>query len=162
MSTQPNSDQNKVSVDQPHPWWGIAGGIFLVILSLYFMYGGFALGLGSPFRPGTGAFPFFTGAILLVLSLIIVTRDLRGDGLAENPDWVSFFAIGTSLVVFALSAERFGLVPAAFLTTVIASLPDRSLSLLGKTVLGVVVAIGCWVLFIKLLGLPFDAFEWSW
>lgn len=142
-----------------HRWQGAAGGAFLLLLSLYFMTGGIELGLGSPFRPGTGAFPFFTGAILLVLAIVIVAQDLRGEGIAERPDWISFAAISAALAVFALTADRFGLLPATFLTIIIASVPDRSLPFWGKAVLGVVVAAGSWVLFIKALGLPFKAFE---
>jgi hypothetical protein len=145
--------------EAPRRWWGAAGGAFLLLLSLYFMEGGIELGLGSPFRPGTGAFPFFTGAILLVLAVVILLQDLRSGGLAERPDWISFLAISAALAVFALTADRFGLLPAAFLTIVIASVPDRSLPFRGKALLGVVVAAGSWVLFIEVLGLPFKAFE---
>ncbi len=162
MKPERLADESPDIASAHYRWWAASGGLFLALVSLYFMYGGLALGLGSPFRPGTGAFPFFTGMILLAFSLTIIFRDLRGDGLAEDPDWISFFAIGAALSVFALASGRLGLVPAAFLTTVIASLPDRSLPLSGKAILGAVVAAGCWVLFIKLLGLPFDAFEWRW
>lgn len=141
----------------PHAYWGAAGGAALAALSVYFMAGGLELGLGALFRPGTGAFPFFTGLIVLLLSVAIIIEDLRAKGLAETPDWVSFAAISAALATFALTAERFGLVPAAFLTTVIASLPDRTLSPMRKAVLGLVVAGASWVLFIKMLGLPFKA-----
>lgn len=143
---------------RPHAWWGAIGGVFLVMLGLVFAIGGIRLGLGSPFRLGTGAFPFITGAILVVLAFAIVVDDIRDKGLAETPDWISFLAICTSLAVFALTADRFGLVPAAFLTTVIASLPDRNLGLPGKAVLGAVVGIGAWLLFIVALDLPFKPF----
>jgi hypothetical protein len=163
MATAPSEEQKAMAVRDgdvaPHRWWGAAGGAFLFLLSLYFMAGGLELGLGSPYRPGTGAFPFFTGAILLVLAIVIVVQDQTGDGLAERPDWISFLAISAALAVFALTADRFGLLPATFLTIIIASVPDRSLPFWGKAVLGVVVAAGSWVLFIEALGLPFKAFE---
>lgn len=163
MATAPSEEQRAMAARDgdvaPHRWWGAAGGAFLFLLSLYFMAGGLELGLGSPYRPGTGAFPFFTGAILLVLAIVIVVQDLKGDGLAERPDWISFLAISAALAVFALTADRFGLLPATFLTIIIASVPDRSLPFWGKAVLGVIVAAGSWVLFIEALGLPFKAFE---
>jgi Tripartite tricarboxylate transporter TctB family. len=62
-------------------------------------------------------------------------------------------------MVFAASVERVGLVPGVFLTVVIASFPDPSLRWPGKLVLGAVVALGSWGLFIGALGLPFDAFR---
>ncbi|WP_424934382.1 tripartite tricarboxylate transporter TctB family protein [Amaricoccus macauensis] len=156
MSTE---DADRSDVRRPHALWGALGGVALAGLSIYFMSGGLKLGLGTPFRPGTGAFPFFTGLILIVLSAGIIVQDLGSDGLAERPDWISFLAIGAALMVFALTAERFGLLPAVFLTTIIASAPDRSLHLPGKAILGVILAASSWVLFIEALGLPFKAFR---
>lgn len=147
-----------VATRAPHAWWGAVGGVALIALSLVFMLGGVELGLGSPFRLGTGAFPFLTGAALLVLGVAVVVQDVRDRGLAETPDWISFFAISAALATFAVTAEQAGLVPAAFLTTVISSVPDRSLSWVGKAMLGAVVAAGSWALFVMALGLPFEAF----
>ena len=139
-------------------WSGSLGGVILFIVSIVFISGGIELGLGSPFRLGTGAFPFIAGVILGALSLAICFYELRGDGLSDAPDWLGFAAICSALAVFALTAERLGLIPAAFLTVFVASLPDRSLSLMGKVLLGGGVGIVCWVLFIELLNLPFKAF----
>ncbi len=139
-------------------WQGAIGSALLLGLSLVFMLGGLQLGLGSPFRLGTGAFPFISGLLLAGLSTLNLIIDLRGSQLAEVPDWIGFLAISAALAIFALTAERFGLVPAAFLTTVVASLPDRSLPLFKKVILGGVVATGAWLLFIQALNLPFKAF----
>ncbi len=139
-------------------WGGEIGGAILLVLSIIFMVGGWQLGLGVPTRLGTGAFPFLTGAILAILAVFICIEERRGDGIVETPDWIAFVAICTALAVFALTADRIGLVPGTFLTVVVASLPDRSLSLLGKAILGCIVALACWVLFIEALNLPFKPF----
>ena len=139
-------------------WGGEIGGAILLVLSIIFMIGGWQLGLGVPTRLGTGAFPFMTGAILAVLAIVICIEERRGDGIAERPDWIAFSAICAALALFALTADRIGLVPGTFLTVIVASLPDRSLPFLGKAVLGCIVALGCWLLFIKTLNLPFKAF----
>ncbi|WP_108815087.1 tripartite tricarboxylate transporter TctB family protein [Loktanella sp. Alg231-35] len=143
--------------------WGSAiGGLLLLVLSIIFMAGGWRLGLGVPTRLGTGAFPFFAGGILAVLACAICIDERRGDGIADTPDWIAFLAISAALAVFALTADQVGLVPAAFLTVIIASLPDTSLSLLGKAILGVVVSVACWILFIELLNLPVKPFVRFW
>jgi len=139
-------------------WGGEIGGAILLVLSIIFMIGGWQLGLGVPTRLGTGAFPFISGALLAILSIVICIEERRGDGIAETPDWIAFLAICAALAVFAVTAERIGLVPAAFLTVIVASLPDRSLPLRGKAILGCVVALACWGLFIELLNLPFKPF----
>ncbi len=138
---------------------GAIGGLFLIVTSIIFIVGGIQLGLGSPFRLGTGAFPFVTGVLLAGLSVAICISEIRHrNTLAQTPDWISFLAITAALAVFASTADRFGLVPAAFLTVVVASLPDRELPLLGKISLGVIIAAGAWLLFIRLLNLPLKAF----
>lgn len=138
-------------------WGGEIGGAILLLLSIIFMVGGWQLGLGVPTRLGTGAFPFISGALLAALAIAICIQERGGDGIAETPDWIALLAICSALAVFAISVGRIGLIPGVFLTIVVASLPDRSLSFQGKIILGCVVAVGCWGLFIKLLNLPFKA-----
>jgi hypothetical protein len=139
-------------------WGGEIGGAILLALSVVFMVGGWQLGLGVPTRLGTGAFPFISGAVLAVLAIVICIEERRGDGIAETPDWIALLAICAALAVFAVTADRIGLVPGAFLTVVVASLPDRSLPLRGKAILGCIVALACWGVFIELLNLPFKPF----
>lgn len=136
-------------------WGGEIGGGILIVLSLIFIFGGLDLGLGVPTRLGTGAFPFITGLVVLIFAILICIQERKGKGIAEMPDWVGFVAITAAIAIFALTAERFGLVPAVVLSVVIASLPDRNLPLLGKIGLGCIVALVCWGLFIEVLNLPF-------
>lgn len=161
-------DQNNTNLNTPEregahkegklAWGGMLSGGILIVISIIFIVGGVQLGLGSPFRLGTGAFPAITGLILAVLAVAICIDEMRGDGLVDKPDWIGFMAICAAIAVFAASADRIGLVPGAFLTIVVASLPDRSLPFAGKAILGAVVAFASWALFIKTLNLPFKAF----
>jgi hypothetical protein len=139
-------------------WGGEIGGILLFALSVVFMVGGWQLGLGVPTRLGTGTFPFVTGTVLAILSVFICVAERKGNGIAEAPDWVGMVAIAAALAVFAISVERIGLFPGVFATVIVASLPDRSLSFSGKALLGLIVALVCWAVFIKLLNLPFKPF----
>lgn len=137
---------------------GELGGLLLLLLSIIFIAGGWQLGLGVPTRLGTGTFPFLTGLTLSILAVLIVLADRRGTGLAEVPDWIALFAIASALAVFAITVDRVGLVPGVFLTVIVASFPDRSLSIFGKAVLGACVALACWLVFIEGLNLPFKPF----
>lgn len=139
-------------------WGGTVGGAILFALSIVFITGGLELGLGSPLRLGTGAFPFLTGVLLATLALAICIQELRGSGLDRTPDWISFLAISAALAVFAGTADRAGLVPATFLTVIVASLPDRNLTFIGKAILGGAVSLASWALFIEALNLPFKPF----
>ena len=93
----------------------------------------------------------------MALAVAIVVHDVKGRARADAPDWISMLAIGAALVTFATAAERYGLVPATFLTVVVASAPERSLSWPARLTLGAGVALGGWLLFIEALGLPFKA-----
>lgn len=137
---------------------GIVPAIALAGLSAIFMWGGVDLGLGSPFRLGTGAFPFFTGLILMGLSLALFVQAIRGGEAMVAPDWIGFGAICAALAVFAVTTDRIGLVPGAFLTVMVASLPDDSIAFWRKLILAGVVSVACWILFIEALNLPFKAF----
>lgn len=136
-------------------WGGEVGGLLLVVLSVIFVTGGWQLGLGVPTRLGTGAFPFLTGAVLAVLAVFICIAERRGSERNEAPDWLALTAIVAALAIFALTVDRIGLIPGVFATVVVASFPDRSLSFTGKGLLGICVAIACWLIFIELLNLPF-------
>lgn len=150
--------QKEDNTRPPHAYLGAIGGVGIFALSIVFIVGGYELGVGSPRRLGTGAFPVITGCILAVLSLVVIAMDVRDSSDAERPDWISFVAIGAALAVFALTVGRIGLVPGAFLTTITASLPDPTLPVVGKFVLGAVVSLACWALFIGLIGLPIAPF----
>lgn len=150
--------RNEENASPLHACLGALGGFALLVLSIVFIVGGYELGVGSPRRLGTGAFPVITGFTLAVLSVAVIASDLRDTSDAELPDWISFAFVGAALAVFALTVGRIGLVPGAFLTVITASLPDASLPFLGKIALGVVVSLACWALFIGLIGLPFAPF----
>lgn len=161
--SEPKSDLTQPPVPERAgiaAWGGQIGGGVLLVVSVIFLVGGVDLGLGSPFRLGTGAFPFATGLVLGLLAIAICVQEWRSnEGLTEAPDWVSFLAIIAALGAFAATADRFGLIPSVFLTVVVASSPDRTLSWPGKAMLGSGVAIAAWLLFIKALNLPFKTFE---
>ena len=143
---------------RPHAWLGALGGAALLALAVVFIVGGYELGFGSARRLGTGAFPVITGFALAVLALAVIAGDLADKTDLDRPDWISFAAIGGALIVFALTVGRIGLVPGVFLTTITASLPDPALKFPGKLLLGALVALGCWGLFIEVINLPFKPF----
>lgn len=157
VGDMPSSNPDTDSAGKGVAWIGILGGVGLLALSVIFIIGGLQLGVGTPRRLGTGAFPVLSGLALAIICVGIILGDLKDGRLDEVPDWVSFFAIGAALAIFAFVAERHGLVPAVFLATITASLPDRTLPWLGKLALGAGVALASWGLFIGVLDLPFRA-----
>lgn len=150
---------NKDGVRRRPAWSNAVGGGVLLAVALIFVIGGIRIGLGSPIRLGAGAFPAITGLLLGALAIGVIFEALTEPFTSERPDWVSFVGISASLAVFSVVAPRFGLIPAVFLATITASLPDRSLPMPGKIVLALVMSAIGWGLFIELLDLPFKSFR---
>lgn len=160
MQTPDYTDpENTGGVRRAPAWSNAVGGIALLTVALIFVIGGVRIGLGTPIRLGAGAFPAMTGLLLGGLAIGVIYEALTKPFTPERADWVSFVGISASLAVFSVVAPRFGLVPAVFLATVTASLPDRSLPLPGKIGLALVMSAIGWGLFIEVLDLPFKAFR---
>ena len=157
-SGEANAIDDTLSSPKRRVWLGTIGAILLLALSFIFITGGLGLGLGIPTRLGTGAFPVLTGVIVLALAVFIFLDELSGSGIKEAPDWIGFLAISAAIATFALLVDRLGLVPAAFVSVIVASAPDKTLAFPNKILLAALVAIGCWALFIKAINLPFKAF----
>lgn len=141
------------------PWLNAVGGFVILAIALIFVIGGFRIGLGSPIQLGPGAFPAITGLLLGGLAIGVIIESLTEPFTSERPDWVSFVGISAALAAFSIVAPRFGLIPAVFLATITASLPDRSLPMPGKIVLALVMSAIGWGVFIELLDLPFKSFR---
>ncbi|WP_245945011.1 hypothetical protein [Pelagibacterium lacus] len=60
-------------------------------------------------------------------------------------------------MVFAITIDLFGLIPAIFITGVIAALGDTRTRLHEAAAIGAIMALGIWVVFVLLLNLPIDA-----
>ncbi len=92
-------------------------GLFFILFSLYVCFESWRLGVGSFFRPGAGLFPFYSGALLGVLSLILGFFAFRGK-LEKAESWTD---VGNTLTVslavlgFALLLTWLGFVITTFL-----------------------------------------------
>lgn len=65
--------------------------------------------------------------------------------------------VTASIVVFALTIERLGLLPAIVLCGTISALADRSTRLHEAVLLALALAGGIWLVFVQLLGMPIAA-----
>lgn len=91
--------------------------IFWLILGLALVYDSNQLGLGAFAHPGPGFFPFWCGAILIGLSILVFfqgrqsQRDRRGSRLSQLWDglvWTKPIYIIISLLVYALTFPSLG------------------------------------------------------
>ena len=115
--------------------------------------------IGSLARPGPGFFP----AALATLSILIgVATAVRG--LRVKADRIDRFAIGPfvvvilSMVAFAVTIERFGVVPAIIATTLVASYGSRDYRWQTRLAAAVLLTAFCVIVFVFGLGLPLKLF----
>lgn len=96
--------------------------LFWVALGILVCYGATRLGLGSITEPGSGFIFFWSGLILVILSLMVLGEGLRGTEETEEivhetgeTNWVKIALVLLSLVLYAFFLERLGFVVTTFL-----------------------------------------------
>lgn len=92
--------------------------LFWVALGILVCYGASQLGLGSVTEPGSGFIFFWSGLILVILSLIALAESLRSsEEIAQKTGGVNWAKIGLvllALVLYAFFFERLGFVGTTF------------------------------------------------
>jgi putative tricarboxylic transport membrane protein len=93
--------------------------LFWVALGILLCYGAIRLGVGSASEPGSGFIFFWSGLILVVLSLIAFAESLR-NGEQANPgigalNWRKIVLVLLALLLYAFFLERLGFVLMTFL-----------------------------------------------
>jgi len=146
----------------------ILGGVILLISGAVFAYySSVGLDQGSFRRVGPGMFPLITGLVLagfgltqLLLGLTAQRKGTQGADLALPPFPLRpIVMVLLGVIAFGLTIRILGLIPAIFVTVVIASFADRQLRLPGALVLATGLSALCWLIFIVGLGLPIQPFR---
>jgi hypothetical protein len=132
----------------------LLGGALLVALGSYVLQQAFVLGIGTPMRMGAGYFPLLLGASTLILGVLIFAAGLRQRGTIPVPAWKPLIAVLAGILSFYLLIGRAGLIPAIAALVAIASLADDAIRWREWLLLISGAAIGGWLLFAVLLGLP--------
>ena len=95
-----------------------AGALFWVAAGLLACYGAIQLGLGSVTEPGAGFIFFWSGLILVILSLIVFADSVRSpaDTAREmgEVNWTKIALVLLSLLLYAFFLERLGFVLTTF------------------------------------------------
>jgi putative tricarboxylic transport membrane protein len=98
---------------------GGAGALFWVAVGILVCYGASRLGLGSVTEPGAGFIFFWSGLILVILSLVVLAESVRGseEGIPEikETNWPKIALVLLSLLLYAFFLERLGFVMTTFI-----------------------------------------------
>lgn len=133
----------------------VIGGAIIALVGAAAFYRSFAYGIGTISEMQAGFFPMVLSAIAVLLGIVIAIGGLlRPSEPGEAIAWRPLVAVLGGIGAFALLLRPLGLGPAVAAAAAIAALGDRQNRLLNLLVLGLVLAIACWLIFSVGLKLP--------
>jgi hypothetical protein len=139
----------------------IAGAILICGGLAVAIYASMHYPLGTVNRMGPGMFPTALGYILCALGIgILLPACFRG-GELPKVEVRPLLAVLASTIAFFLTVNRFGLIPAAALLTIIATLADDRFNIPFAVGLAIVLSIAAALLFSFALGLQISIFKWG-
>lgn len=150
----------------------VRGAAFLAFGAFYGGYALLKLDIGTPRSMGAGMFPFVIGSVVVLFGLgfavptlieVWAGRKPRGEpGRWEAIEWRGIATVVASISVFAALVGSFGLAPATFAMTAVASLGNRKLTPLLAVALAAGFLVMTYVIFILGLNLPLVMWNWPY
>lgn len=134
----------------------LAAGGFFTLLGLFFCVNAWTnLTVGTAFRMGPGYFPILLGGILAVLGIAIMVKSfVTASGPIGTFSVRGTLLIGIAPVLFGGTVRPLGLVAAIFLSTFVAAMSSRRVSVVMGLLLSFGLTVFCILVFVVGLGLP--------
>lgn len=140
-------------------WRDLLAGAVVALVGIVFFVSARSLPEGAPGQIGPGFVPAAVGLITVGLGLAIAALSLGRSGSMPRIALRPVLAIFASVAVFGLLIRSTGLAPALTVTATVAAFGSEKGRPLQALVLALSVAIASSVVFVSLLGLPFDVFR---
>jgi hypothetical protein len=147
--------------DKRRDYQDIIAGFLLIAIgagAAFHAYNAFPIGTVS--RMGPGMFPTWLGVTMVVLGVLIAVPAFFRRGTLPVPELRPMFFVLLSAIVFALTVEWIGLVPAIFLLTACAVLADKKVGIVLYLVLAVFLSVMAYGISLWGLGIPIQPFVW--
>lgn len=141
----------------------IIGGLLLVATGLFIaFYSSAHYDFGTVFEMGPGMFPTALGYLLAGLGVLVTIPALFRTGSTVTIEWRSLAAVLASVLVFVLTIDRFGLVVAVVLLTIVGALADNKLGVVATIVLAAALSLIAVLIFKVGLGVPVSVIKWPY
>lgn len=140
----------------------LAAGLLIAAIGLFVLVAAWPLAVGTARSMGPGFVPISLGFILILLGAGIILVEGRS-GTPDRPRIPAvrpLIFIPAAVIVFALTIQRFGLVPSVFVTAFIATLADPASRLGRSLALAAILAVLALLIFGYGLGLQVRAWRW--
>jgi hypothetical protein len=136
----------------------LAGLIFLATGAL-FLAGGSDLALGTTRDMGPGYLPRLLAVGTMLIGAAVMCRSVFREGLPVGRiPWRALVLVTTAITCFGLTVRGLGFLPAVVLASTLASLAEERTSPIRSAALALLLGLFCWLIFLKLLGLPYSMF----
>lgn len=140
----------------------VLGGGLLCCLGLFVaIYASGHYAQGTAVKLGPGMFPVMVGSLLALLGAVIMLPAFFRAGEAITVDWRPALGCLTSVLLFALMIERFGMIPTIIAMVLAAVLADNKLNLVSALILAVSLAAIGVLIFNVALGINVPLLAWS-
>lgn len=131
----------------------ISGAVLALGGAAFALYAYAHYAIGTVRNMGPGLFPLALGILLAVLGALIVLGALVRKGEFPKVDLWTPLLVLLSVGAFALTVDRFGLLPAIVVTTVVASLAELRIRIVSTLALCIGLSVFAWLVFGQGLGL---------
>lgn len=137
------------------------GGLALTLLGAATTgYAWVELPIGNVRQMGPGFFPTVIGVLLILIGILIALGSLKGAEKLPPFELRSALAVIAGLSGFALTIDRFGLIPSIFVLTLLSSFASRKLRLRTVVVISLVLCLLAWAIFMQGFNMPIRLWRW--
>ncbi|MDO5371456.1 tripartite tricarboxylate transporter TctB family protein [Paracoccus sp. (in: a-proteobacteria)] len=144
----------------------LAAGIVFIVIAAAFAWAALDVRMGTLLRMGPGYFPLVLSGLLAALGALMLLRGARQPpapgGARPGPSfrvaWRPLLLVCGSALFFALTLGGLGLPLTTFATILIAASASQQIRPVESVLTAAAFAAGSWIVFAKLLGLPFRMF----
>lgn len=139
-------------------------GFFVILLGVLSIVESLGFSMGNARNMGPGYFPFYIGIFMVIVGIGIVVEGLRparhAMDFGQLPSLRGLLMILAGVIGFALTIERFGLLPATAIAVFLGSLADDTTPMLNKILLTIAVPLLSVLIFKIGLGMSADIIRW--
>lgn len=132
----------------------------IVAFGIFMLYLGSSYSMGSLSQMGPGYFPVMLGALTALIGVATLFEVRRSSSPMPEIPWRGAAFVLAGLLAWALTAERFGLVPATFAVIILSNLARPPVRIFATAMTAVIASAMSVLVFIYGFALPLRAFNW--
>jgi putative tricarboxylic transport membrane protein len=141
-----------VKIDNTELWTGLAA----LALSLFVVWAGIDMGMGSINDPGSGYVLFYAGLLMILFSAIMLYSAVKDGGptflsLWRDVLWTKPLIVIALLIAFTLAFETLGFLISTIILLMVLLRVIDPVPWVRATTIAVLVPLVCWYVLVKLL-----------